>query len=43
MEMDQDAHFGWAPPEENERDVIDELSGLSRIAMRNWIKNPLPT
>ena len=43
MEMDQDVHFGWAPPEENERDLIGELWGLTRIAMRNWLKNPTPT
>ncbi len=43
MEMDQDAHFGWAPPEQNEKDLIYELWGLTRIAMRNWIKNPPPT
>jgi hypothetical protein len=43
MEMDQDAHFGWAPPEGNEDDLLRELWGLARIAMRNWLKNPLPT
>lgn len=43
MEMDQDADFGWAPPEQNEKDLVDELWGLTRIAMRNWIKNPPPT
>ncbi|MGH7208416.1 MAG: hypothetical protein ACREIL_03425, partial [Nitrospiraceae bacterium] len=43
MEMDQDAHFGWAPPEQNEKDFIDELWGLTRIAMRNWLRNPPPT
>lgn len=43
MEMDQDAHFGWAPPEQNENNLMDELWGLTRIAMRNWIKNPPPT
>ncbi len=43
MEMDRDAHFGWAPPEQNENDLMDELWGLTRIAMRNWIKNPPPT
>jgi hypothetical protein len=40
MEMDQDAHFGWAPPEQKEKDLMDELWGLTRIAMRNWLKNP---
>jgi len=43
MEMDQDAHFGWAPPEQKERDLMDELWGLTRIAVRNWLKNPPPT
>lgn len=41
MEMDQDAHFGWAPPEQKERDFINELWGLTRIAMRNWLRDPL--
>lgn len=40
MEMDQDAHFGWAPPEQKEKDLMDELWGLTRIGMRNWLKNP---
>jgi hypothetical protein len=43
MEMDQDAHFGWAPPERKEEDLMDELWGLTRIAVRNWLKNPSPT
>jgi hypothetical protein len=40
MEMDQDAHFGWAPPEQREEDLVRELWGLTRIAMRNWLRNP---
>jgi hypothetical protein len=40
MEMDQDAGFGWAPPEQNEQDLLDELWGLTRIALRNWLRNP---
>jgi len=43
MEMDQDADFGWAPPEMNERDLMDELWGVARLAIRNWLKNPSPT
>lgn len=39
MAMDQDAPFGWAPPEQNERDIMNELWGLTRIAVRNWLKN----
>lgn len=38
MQMDQDAHFGWTPPEQNEKDLMDELWGLTRIAMRNWLR-----
>ncbi len=40
MEMDQDAHFGWAPPEEKEEGLLRELWGLTRIAIRNWLQNP---
>ena len=40
MEMDQDAHFGWAPPEEKEEGLLHELWGLTRIAIRNWLQNP---
>jgi len=42
MEMDQDTHFGWSPPERKEEDLMNELWGLTRIAIRNWLKNPLP-
>jgi hypothetical protein len=40
MEMDQDTHFGWAPPEHKEEELMNELWGLTRIAIRNWLKNP---
>jgi hypothetical protein len=40
MEMDQDTDFGWAPPEQKEKDLLEELWGLTRIAVRNWLKNP---
>jgi len=40
MEMDQGADFGWAPPEQKEKDIMNELWGLTRIAVRNWLKNP---
>jgi hypothetical protein len=42
MEMDQDADLGWAPPEENERNLMEELWHLTRIAVRNWLRNPPP-
>jgi hypothetical protein len=44
MEMDQNTLFGsWAPPELTEEDLMTQLSTLTRIAVRNWIKNPSPT
>ena len=43
MQMDQDAPFGWAPPQQTEKDLMDELWGLARIAVRNWLKKPPPT
>lgn len=43
MEMDQDAHFGWTPPEHKEEELLRELWGLTRIAMRNWLRGPLST
>jgi hypothetical protein len=43
MEMDKDSDFGWAPPEGNEMDLMRELWGLTRIAVRGWLKNPTPT
>lgn len=43
MEMDQDTHFGWGPPEQKEMDLMNELWGLTSMAMRNWLKNPSTT
>jgi hypothetical protein len=40
MESDKAAHFSWAPPEQDERDLMDELSTLARVAIRHWLKNP---
>jgi hypothetical protein len=40
IEMDQDADFGWAPPEQNDKDLLGELWGLTRIAVRSWLRNP---
>lgn len=41
LEMDQAIpRGGWAPPERQERDLMEELWGLARIAMRSWLKNP---
>jgi hypothetical protein len=40
MQLDQDLAFGWDPPWWNEFELHEELWGLTRIALRNWLKNP---
>jgi hypothetical protein len=40
MKLDQDRTFGWDPPFSNERDLYSELWGLTRIALRNWLRQP---
>ena len=40
MQLDQDRAFGWDPPYWNEHELNDELWGLTRVALRNWLKNP---
>jgi hypothetical protein len=40
MEMDQDRGMGWDPPGEEDRDLISELWTVTRIAVRNWLRNP---
>jgi hypothetical protein len=40
MEMDYNNDFGWAPPEQIEKDLLDELWGITRMALRNWLRNP---
>ncbi len=42
MEMDRDTGFGWAPPEQREKDLMDELWALTSSAVRNWLKSQLP-
>ena len=40
MQMDQlDGYIGWAPPGQRDEELMRELWGLTRIAMRNWLKN----
>ena len=43
MQLDQDFYSGWDPPGWNERELNNELWSLTRIALRNWLKNPLTT
>src|SRR5262249_6278593 len=40
FEIDLDTHFGFSPLEHNEQELLRELWGLTRIALRNWLKNP---
>jgi hypothetical protein len=40
MGMDQDADFGWSPPEQGDKDLMEELWGLTKLSMRNWLQNP---
>jgi len=40
MQLDQDLAFGWDPPEWKEHELYEELWGLTRVALRNWLKNP---
>jgi len=35
IQLDQDLAFGWDPPWQNEHELIDQLSRLARIALRN--------
>ena len=43
MQLDQDFYSGWDPPGWNERELNNELWSLTRIALRNWLKNPRTT
>ena len=43
MQLDQDLAFGWDPPWWNERELLEELWGITRVAMRNWLKDPPTT
>jgi hypothetical protein len=40
MTLDEDLAFGWDPPWWNERQLHEELWGLARVAMRNWLSEP---
>lgn len=42
MQLDRDLAFGWDPPYWNESELHRELWGLTRIAIRNWLRNPPP-
>ena len=40
MEMDRDADFGWSPPEQGDKDLMEELWSLAKLSIRNWLKTP---
>lgn len=40
MTLDQDISFGWDPPWWNERELHEELWGLTRSVIRSWLRNP---
>jgi hypothetical protein len=40
MQMDQDIAFGFDPPDFNEAELHRELWSITRLALRNWLKNP---
>jgi hypothetical protein len=43
MQLDQDLAFGWDPPGWDERELHGELWSRTRIALRNWLRNPSNT
>jgi hypothetical protein len=40
MQLDQDLAFGFDPSDFNEYDLHRELWSITRLALRNWLKNP---
>ncbi len=43
MQLDQDLAFGWDPPWWNERELHEDLWGLTQVAPRNWLKEASAT
>jgi len=39
MQMEQDLDFGWDPPGWNEKKLYRELYSITKMALRNWLKN----
>jgi hypothetical protein len=40
MQIDEDLAFGLDPPGWNESELHSELWSITRLAMRNWLRNP---
>jgi hypothetical protein len=43
MAIDQEMSMGWDPPWFNQRELHDELWTVTRVAIRNWLKDQAPT
>jgi hypothetical protein len=37
LQLDQDSYFGWDPPGWDQRELTNELWGLTRMAVRQWL------
>ena len=40
IEIDYAVAFGWDQPWRNQSELLSDLSSLTRVALRNWLKNP---
>jgi hypothetical protein len=40
MQIDKALDFGWDPPYLEQMEMIRELSGVAKVAMRHWLRNP---
>jgi hypothetical protein len=38
IEMDYALAFGWDPPWWNQRELLWDLSSVTRTALRNWLR-----
>ncbi len=43
MRLDQDLAFGWDPPWWDEYELHGDLWSLTRVALRNWLKEQAGT
>ena len=42
ISLDEDVAFGWDPPWWDEHQLLAELTELTRLAIRNWLRDPTP-
>jgi len=43
MQLDQDLYMGWHPGDFSERNLHSELWSITRLALRNWLRDPRPS